>query len=100
MSLFGADFGPANGHLYRAMLNEFLFTKIEEEDIGNICFHQEGATCHTAEATVDVLRPVFENRNISRRADIVWPPWRFGIVGLLFVRCRQRQVLCRQARDN
>ena len=25
-----------NGDRYRAMLNEFLFTKIEEEDIGNI----------------------------------------------------------------
>ena len=23
-----------------AMLNEFLFTKIEEEDIGNICFNR------------------------------------------------------------
>ena len=27
-----------NGDPYRAMLNEFLFTKIEEEDIGNIWF--------------------------------------------------------------
>ena len=42
------------------MLNKFLFTKIEEEDIGNICF--------------DVLRPVFEDRIISRRVDVVWPP--------------------------
>ena len=33
---------------YRAMLNEFLFTKIEEEDIINICFQQDGATFHTA----------------------------------------------------
>ena len=49
------------------MLNEFLFTKIEEEDIGNIWFQQDGATCHTAEA-------VFEDRIISRRADVVWPP--------------------------
>ena len=56
------------------MLNEFLFTKIEEEDIGNIWFQQDGATCHTAEATVDVLRLVFENHIISRRADVVWPP--------------------------
>ena len=40
------------------MLNEFLLTKIEEVDIGNICFQQEGATCHTAEASLDVLRPV------------------------------------------
>ena len=29
---------------------------------------------HTAEATLDVLRPVFEDRIISRRADVVWPP--------------------------
>ena len=33
-----------NGDRYRAILNEFLFTKIEEEDIGNIWFQQEGAT--------------------------------------------------------
>ena len=56
------------------MLNEFLFTKIEEDDIGNIWFQQDGATCHTAEATLDVLRPIFEDRIISRKADFVWPP--------------------------
>ena len=49
---------------YRTVLNEFLFTKIE--DIANIWFQQHGATCHTAEATLDVLRPVFEDRIISR----------------------------------
>ena len=56
------------------MLKEFLFTKIEEGDIGSIRLQQNGAKCHTAESTFDVLRPVFENRIISRRADIVWPP--------------------------
>ena len=55
------------------MLNEFLFTNIEEEDIGNIWFQQDGATSHTAEATFEVLRPVFEDRINSRRADVVWP---------------------------
>ena len=55
------------------MLNEFLFTKIEDEDIGNIGFQQDGGTCHTAEATLDILRFVFEDRIISRRADVVWP---------------------------
>ena len=63
-----------NGDRYRAMLNVFLFTKIEEEDIGNIWFQQDGATCHTAEVTLDVLRSVFEDRIISRRAVVVWPP--------------------------
>ena len=49
------------------MLNEFLFTKIEEEDIGYIWFQQD-------EATLDVLRPVFEDQIISRRAHVIWPP--------------------------
>ena len=57
------------------MLNEFLFTKIEEKDIGNIWFQQDGATCHTTEATLDVVRPDFEDRIVSRRADVVWPLW-------------------------
>ena len=30
---------------------------------GNIWFQQDGATYHTAEATLDVLRPVSEDRN-------------------------------------
>ena len=39
-----------NGNRYRAMLNKF---------------QQNSATCHTAEATHDVLRPVFDHRIIS-----------------------------------
>ena len=56
------------------MLNEFLFTKIEKEDIGNIWFQQDGTNCGTAEATLDVLRSVFKDRIISCRADVDWPP--------------------------
>ena len=32
-----------NSNRYRALLNEYLFTKIEEDDIGNIWFQQDGA---------------------------------------------------------
>ena len=71
------------------MLNEFLFTNIEEEDIGNIWFQQNGATCHAEEATLDVLRPVFEDRIISRSADVT-----DDTVGLLFVGCRQYVKIC------
>ena len=66
------------------MLNEFLFTKIEEEDIGNIWFQQDGATCHTAEATVDVLLPVFEDCIISRKADVDWPPRSCDLTPLVY----------------
>ena len=34
-----------NGYGYRAILNEFLFTKIEEEDIGNIWFQLHSMFC-------------------------------------------------------
>ena len=64
------------------MLNEFLFTNIEEKDIGNIWFKQDGATCHTAEAILDVMSPVFEDRIISRRADGVWPPRNCNLTSL------------------
>ena len=56
------------------MLNEFLFTKIEEDNIGNIWFQQDGTTCYTAEVILDILCPVFEDHIISRRANVVWPP--------------------------
>ena len=49
-----------NGDRYRAMLNEFLFIKIEEEDNGNLWFQQDGATCHSAAATLAVLRLVLK----------------------------------------
>ena len=78
----------ANGDRYRAM---FLLTETEEEDIGNIWFQHDGATCHTAEATHDVLRPVFEDRIISRTADVVWPPWSCDLTPLDYylLGCRQ-----------
>ena len=71
-----------NGDRYRAMLNEFLFTKIEEEDIGNIWFQQDGTTYYPAEATSDIVIPVFEDPIISRRADVVWPPRSCGLIPL------------------
>ena len=33
-----------NGERYRTMLNEFLFPKIEEDDMDDIWFQQDGAT--------------------------------------------------------
>ena len=47
-----------------------------------VWFQQDGATCHTAEAKLDVLRPVFEDRIISRRADVVWPPQSYDLTPL------------------
>ena len=78
------------------MLNEFLFTKIEKEDIGNIWFQQGDATCHATEATVDVLLPVFEDAVIIRRADVIWPPGSCDLSPLDYY----LWGAVRQARDN
>ena len=83
-----------NGERYRSMLNEFLFTKIEEEDIGNIWFQQDGATCHTAEATLNVLRPVFKDRIISRRPEVVWPPRHCDLASLDYYLWRALKDKC------
>ena len=55
---------------------------MEEKNIGSIWFEQEGTTCHAAEATFDVLRPVSEDRIISRKADVVSPPVCFDLTPL------------------
>ena len=74
---FENDQGAAvtvNGERYHVILNEFLFQKIEEDDMDDIWFRQGGATCHMANVTIDLLRTVFENRIISRNSDVNWPP--------------------------
>ncbi len=63
-----------NGERYRAMINNFLLPELEEEDIRNIWFQQDGATCHTVHVSIDLLRTVFEDRIISRNANAIWPP--------------------------
>ena len=55
-----------NGDRCRAMLNEFLFPKIEEQDVGNIWFQQDRTTCHTAEATRDVSK-MSKERSLHER---------------------------------
>ena len=57
-----------SGHVERIFVHK---------NIRGVYWEQLGSTgwrCGTAEATLDVLHPVFEDRINSRRADVVWPP--------------------------
>ncbi|GFU83072.1 putative DD41D transposase [Trichonephila clavipes] len=40
----------------------------------NLWFQQDGATCHTARATIDLLKDTFGDRLISRFGPVNWPP--------------------------
>ena len=48
--------------------------QLEEVELDNIRFQQDGATCHTAHATNELLQEKFGHSIISRNCDIKWPP--------------------------
>ena len=74
---FEDDNGDAisvNGHRYRQMIQEYLLPEIRDNNTENTFFQQDGATAHTAAATMQMLKVIFPNRLISRFGDILWPP--------------------------
>lgn len=63
-----------NGDRYRQMIQEYLLPEIRSMNIADIYFQQDGAPCHTARETIDILKASFSPRLISRFGDIEWPP--------------------------
>ncbi|GFT76455.1 uncharacterized protein TNCV_3022351 [Trichonephila clavipes] len=48
--------------------------KIDCHDVQELWFQQDGATCHTARATIDLLKDTFGDRLISHFGPVNWPP--------------------------
>ncbi|MFR7076297.1 DUF4817 domain-containing protein [Streptococcus pneumoniae] len=63
-----------NGERYRSMITNFFWPKLDDMDTDDMWFQQDGATCHTAHATMDILHERFPDMVISRGGDINWPP--------------------------
>ena len=63
-----------NSERYGHMITDFFLPAIEEYDLENMWFQQDGATCHTTRANMALLQETFPGRVISRRGDINWPP--------------------------
>ncbi|GFY33252.1 putative DD41D transposase [Trichonephila clavipes] len=55
-----------NGDRYRAMITNFFIPELNNHDVQKLWFQQDGATCHTARATIDLLKDTFGDRLISR----------------------------------
>jgi hypothetical protein len=47
--------------------------RLDEMDLGDIWFQQDGATVHTSRASMAVLRDHFPGRLSSLRGDLEWP---------------------------
>lgn len=65
-----------NSERYTAMLRSFLIPTLQESRgyTRNTWFQQDGATCHTSNESIEVVREMFPQKLISRRGDISWPP--------------------------
>ncbi|GFX46823.1 putative DD41D transposase [Trichonephila clavipes] len=63
-----------NGDRYRAMITNFFIPELNHRDVQELWFEQDGATCHTARATIDLLKDTFGHHLISRFGPVNWPP--------------------------
>ncbi|GFX38710.1 transposase [Trichonephila clavipes] len=68
-----------NGDRYRVMITNFFIPELNNHDVQELWFQQDGATYHTARATIDLLKGTFGDRLISRFGPVNcgpvnWPP--------------------------
>ncbi|GFT82275.1 transposable element Tcb2 transposase [Trichonephila clavipes] len=63
-----------NGDRYRAMITNFFIPELNNHVVQELWFQQDGTTCHTARATIDLLKDTFVDRLISRFGPVNWPP--------------------------
>ncbi|GFW50870.1 uncharacterized protein TNCV_3591521 [Trichonephila clavipes] len=56
------------------MITNFFIPELNNHDVQELQFQQDGATCHTARATIDLLKDMFGDRLISRFGPVNWPP--------------------------
>ena len=67
-----------------ALLGRLLMPEIEARNLYDIWFQQDGATCHTARKTMDLLHSRFGEQFISRLGPVDWPPRSCDITPLDF----------------
>lgn len=62
------------GGRYRHMLEKYLIPKLDVLGLTNMWFQQDGATSHTARATMELLFQMFPGKLLSKNGNIDWPP--------------------------
>ncbi|GFS83269.1 uncharacterized protein TNCV_600171 [Trichonephila clavipes] len=56
------------------MITNFFIPELNNHVVQELWFQQDGATCHTARAIIDLLKDAFSDRLISRFGPVNWPP--------------------------
>ncbi|GFU54668.1 hypothetical protein TNCV_2161361 [Trichonephila clavipes] len=55
------------------MITNFFIPELNNHDVQELWFQQDSATCHTARATIDLLKDTFGDRLVSRFRPVNWP---------------------------
>ncbi|GFV99264.1 uncharacterized protein TNCV_1512361 [Trichonephila clavipes] len=56
------------------MITNFFIPELNNHDVQELWFQQDGATCHTSRAIIDLLKDTLGDRLISRFGPVNWPP--------------------------
>ncbi|GFX80958.1 uncharacterized protein TNCV_1909511 [Trichonephila clavipes] len=76
------------------MITNFFIPELNNHDLQELWFQQDGATCNTARATIDLLKDTFGDRLLSPFGPVNWPPkscdltpldyflWSYKVIGL------------------
>ncbi|GFT96289.1 putative DD41D transposase [Trichonephila clavipes] len=56
------------------MITNFFIPELNNHDVQELWFQQDGATCHTARVTIDLLKDTLGDRLISRFGPVNRPP--------------------------
>ncbi|GFT49188.1 uncharacterized protein TNCV_2860311 [Trichonephila clavipes] len=56
------------------MNTNFFISELNNHDVQELWFQQDGTTCRTARATFDLLKDTFGDRRIAHLGPVNWPP--------------------------
>ncbi|GFV85077.1 uncharacterized protein TNCV_3320151 [Trichonephila clavipes] len=65
---------PLHPEKLTTFATNFFIPELNNHDVQELRCQQDGATCHTARATIDLLKDTFGDRLISRFGPVNWPP--------------------------
>ena len=63
-----------NGNRYRSMITQYFWPQLDDMDLEDMWFEQDGATSHTANVTINLLKTKFGEHVISRNGPVGWQP--------------------------
>ncbi|GFW45371.1 transposable element Tc3 transposase [Trichonephila clavipes] len=56
------------------MITNFFIPELNNHDVQELWFQQDGAICHNPRAKIDLFKDTFGDRLISRFGPVNWPP--------------------------